>query len=112
MEQGRDGSPAALDVTVISTMQWATIQGAASTQGHALTVGEARILAAHGDACQAVGVFSSHGFGDTWTGMSASAVNTLACLGHLLSQHLGIPLLTPPTNSSRSVPFPSVSTAL
>jgi hypothetical protein len=37
-------------------MQQATIQGAAITQGHALLVWEARNLAAHADACQAVGV--------------------------------------------------------
>ena len=53
----KGGHPAALDMTVISTMQQATIQGAASTQGHALMVREARKLAAHGDACQTVGVF-------------------------------------------------------
>ena len=46
------GHPAALDVTVISTMQQATIQSAATTRGHALLVGESRKLGAHADACQ------------------------------------------------------------
>ena len=78
----KGGRPAALDVTVVSTMQQATIQGAASTQGHALMVGQARKLAAHGDACQAVGVFFIPLVLETLGGMSASAVNTLACLGH------------------------------
>ena len=50
------GRPAALDVCVISTMQQLTIQGAATVQGHALLVGEERKLAAHADACRAVGI--------------------------------------------------------
>ena len=54
-------------MTVIFTMQQATIPGAGSTQGHALMVGEARKLPAHGDTCQAVGVsFITLLFGDTW----------------------------------------------
>ena len=36
------GRPAALDVTVISTLQQLTIHGAASMQGHDLRVGEER----------------------------------------------------------------------
>ena len=67
------------------------MQGAASTQGHALMVGEARKLAAHGDACQAVGVFFIPLVLETLGGMSASAVDTLACLGRLVGQRLGIP---------------------
>ena len=87
----KGGCPAALDVTVISTMQ-ATIQGAASTQGHALMVKEARKLAACGDTYQAVGAVL-----ETPGGMSAPAVDTLACLGRLLGQRLGIP----PADSTR-----------
>ena len=45
------GQPATLDVTVISTLQRVTLQGAASTQGHALVVGMERTLAAHVEAC-------------------------------------------------------------
>ena len=37
-------------------MQPATIQGAATTRGHSLLVGEARKLSAHADACNEVGV--------------------------------------------------------
>ena len=50
------GRPAALDITVISTMQKATIQSAAENQGHALLVAEERIFAAHGATCQAAGI--------------------------------------------------------
>ena len=53
---GRGGRPAAVDVTVISTMQRSTIQGAAENQGHALRIAEERKFAAHGAACQAAGI--------------------------------------------------------
>ena len=50
------GQPAALDVTVISTLQRLTLQGAATTQGHALVMGEERKMAAHAESCRAIGV--------------------------------------------------------
>ena len=37
-------------------MQQLTIQGAATIQGHALLVGKEKKLAAHADACGAVGI--------------------------------------------------------
>ena len=96
----KGGHPAALDVTVISTMQQATIQEAAISQGHALLVGEERKLAAHADACQAVGVSFIPLVVETLRGMSASSVSTLAYLGRLLGQRLGIP----PADSIRHLP--------
>ena len=71
-------------------MQQATIQAAAVTQGHALLVGEARKLAAHADACQAVGVSFIPVVLETLGGLSASAVSVVACLGQLLGQRMGI----------------------
>ena len=50
------GLPAALDVTVISTMQPLTQTGAASDRGHALKVGEERKMTAHNAQFQAAGV--------------------------------------------------------
>ena len=50
------GQPAALDVTVISTLQQSTVEGAAVTQGYALAVGGERKRDAHATACHAVGV--------------------------------------------------------
>ncbi len=50
------GQPAALDVSVISTMQQTTVNGASSTQGHALTVREDRKYSAHAADCQSIGV--------------------------------------------------------
>ena len=50
------GQPAAMDVTVISSLQPLTLQRAASSAGHALSVGEQRKMSAHAPACRAVGV--------------------------------------------------------
>ena len=50
------GRSAALDVTVISTLQSLTAFGASTTQGHALKVGEERKMVAHHLECQAVRV--------------------------------------------------------
>ena len=43
-------------MTVISTLQQLTLQGAASTPGYALAVGEERKRASHAEACRSVGV--------------------------------------------------------
>ena len=56
-----------------------------------LLVGEERKLAAHADACRAVGVSFIPIVVETLGGMSASSVSTLDCLGRLLGQRLGIP---------------------
>ena len=50
------GQPAAIDVIVISILQQQTQTGAANTPGYALTVAEERKMAAHAEACHAVGV--------------------------------------------------------
>ena len=84
------GQPAALDVTVIFTMQRATVNGAASTQGHALLVGEARKMSAREAACAAAGVTFVPIVMETLGGMSALTVDTLASLGRLLGQRLGV----------------------
>ena len=85
------GQPAALDVTIISTMQPATINGAVSTQGHTLLVGEARKLSTHEAACTAVGVSFVPIVMESLGEMSALAVITLASISRLLGQRLGIP---------------------
>ena len=50
------GQPAALDVTVVSTLQNRTVAGAASVSGYALSVARERKVAAHSEACQSAGV--------------------------------------------------------
>ena len=48
--------PAALDVTVISTLQQLTVDGAASAQGYVLMIGENRKLAGHSQDCHAASI--------------------------------------------------------
>ena len=50
------GLPAALDISVISTLQQRTVHGAAETQGYELSVCEERKMATHASSCRAVGV--------------------------------------------------------
>ena len=85
------GQPAALDVTVISTIQQLTIAGASTTQGHALSVGEERKMAAHAEACGSVGVSFNPLVVETIGGWSDWAADTIQSFGRLLGQRLGIP---------------------
>ena len=85
------GCPAALDITVISPLQQATIQGAASTQDHALLVAEARKFSAHGMQCQSAGITFIPCAIETVGGMSILAAETIANIGRLLGQRLGLP---------------------
>ena len=91
------GQPAALDVTVISTLQRLTLQGAATTQGHALVVGEDRKMAAHAESCRAIGVSFVPLVMETLGGLSQQAVDTLSSIGRFVGQRLGIP----PSESTR-----------
>ena len=84
------GRPAALDVTVISTLQSATRSGAANTQGFALQVGERRKMAAHNEDCQAEGVSFIPLVAETLGGWSEEAIRNITRIGHLLGQRTGI----------------------
>ena len=75
------GQPAALDDTVILTMQQLTVRGAADTQGHALMVGEERKLMAHEEACSSVEVSFVPVVAKILGGWSERAVHTLKSLG-------------------------------
>ena len=90
------GRPAALDVTVISTMQQQTQAGAANTPGHPLRVGEERKMVAHADACRSVGVHFVPIVAETLGGWSEGAIDTTS-IGRLQGQCLGIP----PPDSTR-----------
>ena len=85
------GRLVALDVTVISPLQQATLQGATTTQGHALLVGEARKFTAHGSQCQSAGITFIPITFEALGGMSALAADTIAKIGRLLGQRLGLP---------------------
>ena len=54
------GHPVALDVTIISPLQKLTFSSAAVSQGHALTVGDARKRAAHAEECHNLGITFIH----------------------------------------------------
>ena len=71
-------------------MQRATVNGAAFTQGYALLVGEARKTSAHEATCAAAGITFVPIVMETLGGMSALTVDTLASLGRLLGQRLGV----------------------
>ena len=84
------GPSTALDVTVISTLQQLTLQGAAITLGHALAVGENRKMTMHASHCQAVGVFFVALVIESLGGWSDLAVKTLSSIGRRLGQRLDI----------------------
>lgn len=91
------GQPAALDITVISTMQQQTLAGASITPGHALQVGDERKMAAHAGSCRAVGVQFIPLVVETLGGWSQDAIDTISSIGRLQGQRLGIP---PPESTS------------
>ena len=85
------GQPAALDVTVISTMQPLTLAGAAAEPGFALKVAEARKLGSHNADCRAIGVSFIPIVAETLGGWSADSVVHIARIGRLVGQRLGTP---------------------
>ena len=78
-------------MTVISTLQQSTLQGAASTQGHALVVGAERKLAAHAVACHAAGIAFVPLVVESLGGWSNEAADTITKIGRLQGQRLGVP---------------------
>ena len=85
------GQPAALDITVISSLQQLTLREAASVAGHALSAGEARKIAAHVPSCRASGVSFIPIIFEALGGLSELAVATLSNIGRLLGQRTGVP---------------------
>ena len=75
------GRPAALDITVISPLQQATVSGAALVQGHALSVARERKLAAHSGPCHSVGVSFIPLAVETLGGWSEEGITTIRALG-------------------------------
>ena len=83
------GRPAALDVTVISTMQPLTQSGAASEKGYALKVAEERKMAAHNAECRGAGVSFVPLAVESLGGWSHEAALQIARIGRLVGQRLG-----------------------
>ena len=93
----KGGRPAALDITVISTMQQSTMQSAADNQGHALLVAENRKLTTHAPACQAAGISFIPLAIESLGGLSDATNKTISSIGRLIGQRFGVP----PHGSSR-----------
>ena len=91
------GQPAALDVTVISTLQSLTLSGAAVTPGYALSVAAERKRAAHASACHSVGVSFTLLVVESLGGWDSEAISTFKAIGRLQGLRLGIP----PSQSTR-----------
>ena len=89
------GRPAALDVSVISTLQPCTsLSGAANSQGHALKVAEDRKMTVHNDACSSVGVtfiaFVVESLGG-WSEEAIGSISRIGRIGRLMGQRSGSP---------------------
>ena len=83
------GRPAALDVTVISTMQPLTQSGAASERGYALKLAEERKMAAHNAECRGAGVSFVPLAVESLGGWSHEAALQISRVGRLVGQRLG-----------------------
>ena len=83
------GRPAALDVTVISTMQPLTQSGAASEKGYALKLAEERKMAAHNAECRGAGVSFVPLAVESLGGWSHEAALQISRVGRLVGQRLG-----------------------
>ena len=82
----KGGQPAAIDVTVISTLQQQTQTGAANTPGHTLTMAEERKMAAHAEACHVVGILFIPLAAETLGALSREAIDTIASIGRIQGQ--------------------------
>ena len=83
------GRSAALDVSVISPLQKLTLNGAATSPGHALNVGANRKLAAGLPACRAAGVEFLPLMVETLGGWSSEAITNLKKIGRSLGSRCG-----------------------
>ena len=79
-----------MHVSASSTLQQRTLQGAAETQGYALSVGKERKMAGHAASCRAVGISFIPLVVESLGGCSELAAETLRRVGCLLGQRLGI----------------------
>ena len=84
-----NGRPAALDVSVISSMQQLTLVEAASSPSHAVSVGIRRKLTANLPACQAAGVMDFLPIVvETLGGWCPDSIATIRSIGRTLGERL------------------------
>ena len=86
LSQWDGGQPAALDITLISSLQAATVCDAAVIQGSALGVAETRKQALHTAACHRVGVNFYPLAVEALGGWCPSAVSIIHSISRLLAQ--------------------------
>ena len=84
----KGGKPAALDVTVISSLQSSTVAEAAFTQGAALGVADLRKQSRHSAACSRSGVSFFSIAVEVLGGWSSSAAFVISSIGRYLGQRL------------------------
>ena len=82
------GQPAALDITIVSTLQNRTVVRAASVSGYALSITREKKVAVHSEACRSVGVSFVSMVVKTLGGWDEEAE---AAIGRSQGQRLGIP---------------------
>ena len=90
------GQPAALDVTVVSTLQNRTVAGAASVSSYVLSVARERKVAAHSEACQSAGVLFVPMVVETLGGWDEEAVRTITAFAVSTPGNSTIRLYTTP----------------
>ena len=82
------GRPAVLDVIVISPIQSLTLEGAATTPGHALGIAEERKSAAHIEDCHSIGVNFISLVQESLGDWGQELVDIVKAIGHLQAQRL------------------------
>ena len=85
------GTPAALDVTVVSPMQQSTLARSAITQGHALKVAADRKMTLHSSHCHQVGIHFLPLPVESLGGWSSLAISTLKDIAFHQATRLDIP---------------------
>lgn len=83
------GTPTALDVRVVSSLQKVLVQAAATDPGSALAKAKSEKIAKHADPCQQVGVKFIPLVVEVLGGWEGEAAETIAGIGRLQGQRLG-----------------------
>ena len=83
------GRDAAMDVTVVTPLQTATMPAAATTPGHALTYAYDRKMQGAAEACRRQGIAFFPLVAETFGGWHSTAVEQVKKLGSALARHTG-----------------------
>ena len=83
------GMPAALDITVISSLQGATVKQAAQTPGHSLRIANSRKLRAHKEDCERAGVNFFPLSVEALGGWDGEALSHIFAIGEMMQRRSG-----------------------